>query len=493
MWKTPTIVIHNMKISPATDLLKRSLSEEQLSWAIRFLFGISVLLIVILSISYHSINRELIYYSEKVDHTHEVLDNVQDVRSRLYQVTYYGRGYLLMTDSTNRKSMLESLASIPHRIEYLAELSRDNPTQQASIDSLRMSFSVYEKLVVNFGMSDPDLLDDDRKLGLLKSGTSRTNNLNRILDNMVAVEQELMRERVISRDNYKQQIFRFNWVIMGVALVFLLASFLLLERELKRTKLYRIELENQVENLNRSNAELEQFAYVASHDLQEPLRKIRAFADLLKSKNRNSLTEESKQIVEKITKSASRMQMLIDDLLALSRSIDSSRDIEAVDLDDILRQVQTNMQPQINECNAVVRSHRLPTVTGYGSQLTQLFENLLSNSLKYGKPGACPVIDITSSEMPGSAIKGVRESQQEDMFYCIVIKDNGIGFRKEYAEKIFVIFQRLHGRDAYQGSGIGLAICRKVVENHNGYIMADGEEGEGATFYVYLPRHSPTV
>ena len=482
-----------MKIPPPTDLLKRSLSEEQLSWAIRFLFAISVFLIVILSVSYHSINQELIYYSEKVDHTHEVLDYVQDIRTRLYQVTYYGRGYLVMTDSANQSSMLERLASIPHRIEGLSELTQDNPDQLTKIDSLETYFAAYEKLVVNFGMTDPNSLNADRRLSMLRNGSSRTENLNRILDNMASVEQKLMQEGVISRDNYKQQIFRFNWVIMGVALAFLLSSFLLLERELKRTKQYRIALENQVENLNRSNAELEQFAYIASHDLQEPLRKVRAFADLLKTKNINSLTEESKQIVEKIIKSAARMQMLIDDLLAFSRSIDSSRAIEAVNLDDMLQEVKTNMQPQIHECNAVVRSQRLPTVAGYGNQLAQLFENLLSNSLKYCKSGACPVIDITSSEIPGSAIKGVRESQREDMFHRIVIKDNGIGFRKEYAEKIFVIFQRLHGQDAYQGSGIGLAICRKVVSNHNGYIMADGEEGEGATFYVYLPRDSSTA
>ena len=482
-----------MNNHPERHFLKRSLSEEQLSWAIRFLFAISVFLIVILSVSYHSINQELIYYSEKVDHAHEVLDNLQEIRTRLYQVTYYGRGYLMMTDSTNRNNMLERLASIPHRIEYLAELIQDDPVQMARLDSLETSFSIYEKLVVNFGMADPGLLDLNRKLSMLRNGTNRTENLNKIMDNMAADEQLLMQERVISRDNYKQQIFRFNWVIMGVALAFLLSSFLLLERELKRTKLYRIELENQVENLNRSNAELEQFAYVASHDLQEPLRKIRSFADLLKTKNKNSLTGESNQILDKITKSASRMQLLIDDLLAFSRSIDSSREIEQVDLNDILREVQANIQPQIIEHNAEIRSERLPIVMGYGNQLNQLFENIISNSLKYCKPELCPVIDITTSEILGSSIKGVRESQLEDLFHCIVVKDNGIGFRNEYAEKIFVIFQRLHVQDAYQGSGIGLAICRKVVTNHNGYIVADGEEGNGARFYIYLPQDSSTA
>ncbi len=482
-----------MNTSPERHFLKRSLSEEQLSWAIRFLFAISVFLIVILSISYHSINQELIYYSEKVDHTHEVLNNVQDIRTRLYQVTYYGRAYLIILDTTNRDNMLEKLASIPQRIEKLSELTYDSPNQKTTVDSLRQYFALYEKSVVSFGMSDPGLLDMDRKLTLLRNGTSKTENLTQILDQIASVEDRLMQERVISRDNYKQQIFRFNWVIMGVALAFLLCSFLLLERELKRTKGYRIELENQVENLNRSNAELEQFAYVASHDLQEPLRKIRSFADLLKTKNKNNLTEESKQIVGKIIKSASRMQLLIDDLLAFSRSIDSSREIEEVDLNNVLQDVQANIQSRITDHKAEIRAERLPTVTGYSNQLFQLFENILSNSLKYCQPGLCPKIEITCSDIQGSSINGVKESQLEDLFHRIVIKDNGIGFRNEYAEKIFVIFQRLHGQDAYQGSGIGLAICRKVVSNHNGYIMADGEEGKGARFYIYLPQNSSTA
>jgi signal transduction histidine kinase len=481
-----------MKRSSSIQLLNRTLNEVQFSWAVRFLFVISVILIIILSFSYHSINRELIFYSEKVDHTHEVLDKISEIKVEMHEATYYGRGYLIQNDSTNRALMLQKINNLPVLAYQLDTLLIDSGTNVLS-KNLIMTVLDYKQRVENFANQPLASLTLAQKDTLLKRGSSKTAQISNLLDKMTRLENKLMENRVQSRNNYKLKVFQFNWVIMGVALAFLVSAFILLERELAQNKKYKIELESKIANLNRSNSELEQFAYVASHDLQEPLRKIRSFTDLLIAKYLPTLTEEGGMMLRKIDKSASRMQLLIDDLLAFSRSIDDSQDPEQVDLNNVLEEVLHNLSESIEKKAVEIYVEPLPLIIGHGSQMVQLFQNLLSNSIKYSKPGLPPKISITCSEVEGSDIPDAKLSQEFKSFYCIVVQDNGIGFKKEYAEKIFVIFKRLHSQEMFQGSGIGLAICRKVISNHNGYISAEGKEGLGAKFYLYLPKQTTLV
>jgi signal transduction histidine kinase len=481
-----------MKKLNSVRLISRTLNEVQFSWAIRFLFVISIILIILFSLSYHSINQELIFFSEKVDHTHRVLDKINEIKVTLHEVTYHGMGYVILNDSVNKRKMLEKTQLLPVATYQLDSLYSATVTNTLS-KSLIPAVQEYQDRIIALSNETPTAYAIPARDALVKSKAAHTAEINEILDKMTAVENKLMINRVQSRNNYKQQIVRFNWVIMGVALAFLVSAFILLERELAQNKEFKIELESKVINLNRSNSELEQFAYVASHDLQEPLRKIRSFTNLLIAKYLGNLNEEGSMLLSKIDKSATRMQLLIDDLLAFSRSIDASQEPQEINLTKIVQEVINNLTESIQEKSARVYFGRLPIVYGHASQMVQLFQNLISNSIKYSKPEVSPIIRITCEEVDGSVISRARESQENEQFYRITVEDNGIGFKKEYAEKIFVIFKRLHNHETFQGSGIGLAICRKVISNHNGYISAEGKEGVGAKFYLYLPKQTNIV
>ena len=235
-----------------------------------------------------------------------------------------------------------------------------------------------------------------------------------------------------------------------------------------------IELKRAIENLTRSNKELENFAYVASHDLQEPLRKIQAFSDRLMSKYLDVIDDHGKEYITRMHQSAERMQVLINDLLAFSRLTTQVRSFETIDLNMVFKNVLNDLEINIEKTGAKIETGRLPVIEGDEIQMSQLFLNLLSNSLKFRFPDRPPVIKINAVE--------------NRKFYQITVTDNGIGFDEKYLERIFVIFQRLHNRSEFEGTGIGLAMCKKIVERHNGSITASSKPDMGATFIIELPK-----
>ena len=258
------------------------------------------------------------------------------------------------------------------------------------------------------------------------------------------------------------------------------------------------ELEASVLDLQRSNANLEQFAYVASHDLQEPLRKIQAFGDILETKYGPLLGEHGADMIQRMQSAAARMQILIKDVLAYSRIATRRDAIRLVNLGEIVTNVVDDLETAITDHQATVTIDALPTVVGDAGQLRQLFQNLLSNSLKFMKPlsddrakepdQSNAFISITVQTIRGrDAGMAILPGDADRQFHLIEVADNGIGFDPHHADRIFQVFQRLHNRTVYQGTGIGLAIVKKVVENHNGYIQAVGRPGEGATFQILLP------
>jgi PAS domain S-box-containing protein len=240
------------------------------------------------------------------------------------------------------------------------------------------------------------------------------------------------------------------------------------------------------EQLARSNSELEQFAYIASHDLQEPLRKVRTFTGLLRHQAGGTLTPEQQAHLDKIAESTNRMQHLIEDVLDYSRLGRAEARFEPTSLDDVLQQVLADFELTIAEKQAIVTCDPLPTLPAHPLQMNQLFINLVGNGLKFVRPGEPPRLHVGCRRLAPEEAQ--RHELPPETAYCeLSFRDHGIGFRQEYAEKIFSIFQRLHGRHDYAGTGIGLALCRKIVVNHRGKIFAESTEGEGAVFYVILP------
>jgi PAS domain S-box-containing protein len=242
--------------------------------------------------------------------------------------------------------------------------------------------------------------------------------------------------------------------------------------------------------LTQSNQELEQYAYAASHDLQEPLRKIQTFTDFLNTDN--TLNERSRTFALKINASAGRMTRLIQDLLAYSRLQPSGISYEPVDLNLVLKGIIRDLDIAIDDIGAKINVDELPVIDGIPVQLTQLFFNLLSNGLKFRAENRTAVINVSArrAEMHLDTVPDLINGVQ---YFDITVKDNGIGFSQEYSKQIFEIFRRLHAWTDYPGSGIGLALCKRIAANHHGYITVESSEGEGSSFHILLPEKQFTA
>ena len=280
-----------------------------------------------------------------------------------------------------------------------------------------------------------------------------------------------------------------QWLILAALAVAGLAAIFMLSRTLAavgavqhanaRLEHANDELAHSNLELKRSNAELEQFASVASHDLQEPLRKVQTFGDQLERRYGDQIPEEAVDYLRRMRRAANRMSTLIEDLLRFSRVTTHAKPPVPVDLSRVAREVTGDLEAPISETHGTVEIGALPIVEADPLQMRQLLQNLIANGLKFHRPGVPPVVrlDPAPSTDPG--------------FASFTVTDNGIGFEQQYEERIFRVFERLHPRDVYQGTGIGLALCRKIVERHGGSIRADGRAGEGARFVVTLPLEQP--
>jgi PAS domain S-box-containing protein len=257
-------------------------------------------------------------------------------------------------------------------------------------------------------------------------------------------------------------------------------------RDITKLKEYEQELEVKINELNRSNKDLEEFAYIASHDLHEPLRKLSTFGQRLSSIAENELSPGNKDYLNRMLKATDNMRNLIDNLLEFSRVTRGVSTFVRTDLNQLIAEVLNELELRIEETKAEIRVDNMPQMEVVPSQIKQVFNNLLNNALKFIRPEAKPLISFRCEHLSAEERKQYKLKQNRE-YFKITVEDNGIGFDSVYAEKIFQIFQRLHGKSEYSGSGIGLAICRKIADNHNGLIFAESEPGKGSSFTIILP------
>ena len=263
-------------------------------------------------------------------------------------------------------------------------------------------------------------------------------------------------------------------------------------QDISKEKEASLKLEKMNINLEKQNEELAAFTYIASHDLQEPLRKIMTFSSRLKDKYKSHLPEEAQTYLSKIEESSSRMAKLILDLLEYSRLLNEENLFVKTDLNEVVENVLSDFELVIEQKKAAIHYEKMLVIEAIPLHINQLFYNILSNALKFSKTDVAPVINISSHLLTPEDFKKYPNLNTQLPFCEIVIKDNGIGFEQKYDQQIFVIFQRLNRRDEYDGTGIGLAICKKIVDNHHGIIFVESNLNEGSTFHIILPNHQPS-
>jgi len=429
-------------------------------------------------------------------HTKDVLQLSDELYASILESESNLRGYSLSRNSSFISEYSLSKQQSLRLLDSLIDVTTDNEVQQQNIAVIRAPIISRIELLdsilalVRIHPSGADTVIADKVV--------RGKQITQTIKNQLAIinktEYDLLQPRnkgLYFNLDMLPAILLFTTLTglgAGALLIYSLFQYHLQKKETdKRISEYQQQLTEQIQRLNASNLELEQFAYVASHDLQEPLRKISAFSDLLRDQYKDAIVGDGELYLKRITTSALRMRELITDLLSYSRA---SRKTQAqfIDLNSILDMVKEDLEMLIREKTATITYSKLPVVAGNTSEFRQLFQNLIANSLKFSKPEIPANISISVTDPGWNELRHVFNYDESKKYIAIKVKDNGIGFDPEYADKIFIIFQRLHGKDSFDGTGIGLAICKKIVEKYDGAIFAESSNQNGATFTIVLPK-----
>lgn len=484
----------------AMSARKRFLSR---AWLISCVLMLALLLINGF-ISYHAIKR-LILNEDKVHQTLNTLNIIKDTFSAIQDADTGERGYLISGEEIYLKPYYAALQKINIHLNHLLQLESDIQTQRPRIYALtQMAQAKLARMERTIALAQQHQREEAIALFLSNEGNTLMNQMRELTDELQQTEYDRLRQQRAEALDVQQQVILTLVFATAAGLILAAVVYVLVGRQLQRQQqdaeklaLTNEELENMITErtvaleryaveLQSRNRELQDFAFVASHDLQEPLRKIRSFGDRLAQKYADRLGEGA-DYIRRMQLAATRMSRLIEDLLTFSRITSQSKKYELVELQGILSDVIEDLYVTIEARGAKITNDPLPTIDADATQMHQLLQNLIGNAIKFVPPERQPVINITTRIF-------IPEDDSDDVSWVeIAISDNGIGFEEQFVDRIFTPFQRLHGKDEYPGTGIGLSICRRIVEYHHGVIQVKSEPGRGATFTVKLPLQQETT
>ena len=452
-------------------------------------FALAAIVLVVACIVMSANLSQIDRNSALVIHTHGVMDELAAVEMALLEAESSQRGYLITGEERFLAPIQGIRADLAAHLALLRRLVADNASQVAEAENLtakaELRIATLERGISIRREEGAEAGDEFIRVG---TGKTQMGELREIIDRLKQTESTLLVQRSNQTDRSFSSARTANVVSLLFGLGMVGIAYWMSAREIQSRRTAAAELERKViertQELNElntalraSNGELEQFASVASHDLQEPLRKIEAFGDRLKTRSA-SLDDTGRDYLARVLDSASRMRTLINDLLSFSRVTTRAQPFAMVDLGRIATDVVSDLEGRIQQVNGRVDVRSLPSIEADPTQMRQLLQNLIGNALKFSRPEETPVVEVDGKV----SSEGGREPR-----LVLTVKDNGIGFEEVYLDRIFEVFQRLHGRNEYEGTGIGLAICRKIAERHGGSITARSAPGEGATFVVTLP------
>lgn len=451
---------------------------------IRVGFFIAFTVIIVASVCSFLVTKSLLDNAQWLNHTIEVSKSLEVITKQLKDAEAAIRGYNITRDTAFlRPTMQERSIKIQEEYLQLRRITKENPEQQLHLDTLKVLLDHKYRQLIDGGQR---ITTHEKDTSSVQQGEKSMDKIDRKVQDMLKIESQHLNKKSDLQRFYSAIWIPVIFISSLMAILIGIYSYITLTREFRlqlhiesRLKAYQRDLQQNIRLLNKSNEELEQFAYVASHDLQEPLRKISTFSDRLQTKYARDLPEEASDLLNRMTGAVGRMRVLINDLLLFSRAGRiTTENISPVDMKVLIGEVISDLEVSLLEKDVIINVGPLPVIEGNDTSFHQLFQNIITNAIKFASPERQLVINITSST---------------DKNTCsIVIQDNGIGFDPAYAERIFLLFQRLHGMSEYSGTGIGLAICKKIVDNHHGQISATAVLGKGATFTVVLPLTQTT-